>query len=138
MMTYKFQILISAYLSMVLSLRSCVIRPMPIKRTYLPISYFTKENTYLTAPYGESARHVLVTSINPLLTTEIKKQYDCDVIEQPILVARALAEEMDIDLVVVTKSYCDKDTCEEMFEVYYVNAPARPLSIVRSRLLESD
>lgn len=122
-----------------LSLTNCVIRPMSMKRTYLPVKYFVQPNkhTFLTAQYGMD-KNVLITTTNNNIAKMISIDNNCETIEQPLLVPRAIAEEMGIDIVIILNWYCDAKSRKNCQEIYYICAPIRSASIVRTRLIEYE
>lgn len=130
-----------------IKLSKCIIRSLSIKRTYLPVKIFykrtkTNETRYLTLPFETQPtgpiHHVLVTTNNDIIAENINKFYKCRSASHPMLVPRAIGEEMNMDVVVLLKWYCNIATKEEAFDLNYIVSPSLPVPIGRSRLIEGE
>lgn len=121
-----------------ISLNKVHIRPCPGHTHYMPVFFFSKNNSYLTVPYNKQ-KNVLITTNNENIVKELTTvDLNCHTHAFPVLVPRALSEEMGIDMVIVSNTYCEIDTREVVYELYYVVPAKLPVTIARSRLLEQE
>lgn len=122
-----------------ISLNKCYIKQCPGHRYYMPVSMFRKNDThsYLTVQYN-SKNNVLLTTNNDTLSWYISDQTKSQIDEVQLYLSRAVSEEMNIDLVVLLNWYCELDSKENVFDIYYVSPPQKPITIFRSRLMELE
>jgi hypothetical protein len=127
---------------MQLSIKGHLIRACPGHRMYMPVKFYSdSEHRYLTIPMKD--KHVLLTTCNDhihdMILTRIRsvgmpaiKSH-----EHPILVPRAIADHLGIDMVVLMNIYCDLKDKEEVFELYYAVSTQTPLVLHREFLINS-
>jgi hypothetical protein len=92
---------------------------------------------YLTLPFQKARTdmmHVLVTTTNEHVTKFLRDEYMCEVEQQPITVAKHLAEVTRIDLVNIQTFSCDRHTCEIEWELYYYVPPGVPIQTMRNMM----
>jgi len=120
---------------MPLNIRSHLIRTCPGHRTYMPVKFYSDiNNRYLTIPIKEN--NVLLATCNDHINEIIKTQEpDIKVHEHPILVPKAIADHMALDLIVVFNAYCDIKKKDEVYELYYSVCSHTPISIHRQFLI---
>jgi hypothetical protein len=105
----------------------------------MPVNMFKKGGTYsyFTVPYNNKS-NVLLTTNNDTIKLFIATQTNSKIENTQLYLSRAISEEMNIDLVVLLNWYCDIDTQENVFDIYYVAPAQKPITIFRSRLLEQE
>lgn len=121
-----------------ISLSKAYIKPCPGHRHYMPVYIFLKKDTYLTVPYNNQKNVLMTTNNENIVRKLVNADAECRAHSFPALVPRALSEEMGIDMVVVLNTYCELDTREEVYDLYYIVPTTRPVTIARSRLLEQE
>ncbi len=79
-------------------------------------------------------KNTIITSNNPLITREIKKNFKCKQETQWITVAKHISDTVSMDMVVLLTTYCDISSRSQCFDVYYYTPPGMPISTFRIAL----
>ena len=79
-------------------------------------------------------KNIIITSNNPMISREIKKNFKCRRETQWITVGKHISDIMSMDMVVLLNTYCDLRTKDECFDVYYYTPPVMPLNTFRSSI----
>lgn len=122
-----------------ISLNKCYIKQCPGHRYYMPVSIFRSPGTYsyYTVQYNNKS-NVLLTTNNDTISSFISEKTNSQKDHVQLYLPRAISEEMNIDLVVLLNWYCELDTKENAFDIYYVSPAQKPITIFRSRLMEQE
>lgn len=111
-------------------------RVIPGHKMFMPVFIFKKNNTFLTIPYQNN--NVFLTTNNSTLSQNIQNIYKCEANEYPILVAKSLADNLNMDLIITLNTYCELNTKEQAWDINYYSSQKQPIHIYRSSLLDSE
>lgn len=111
-------------------------RIIPGHRMFMPVFIFKKNNTFLTIPYKNE--NVFLSTNNYTISHNIQQFYKCEANEYPILVAKSLSENLNMDLIVALNTYCEINSREQSWDIYYSTSQKQPINIFRSLLLDSE
>jgi hypothetical protein len=64
-------------------------------------------------------KNTIITSNNPMISKEIRNKFNCRQERQWITVAKHISDTIGMDMVVLLNTYCDVNTKNQCFDVYY-------------------
>jgi hypothetical protein len=79
-------------------------------------------------------KNTIITSNNPMISKEIRNKFNCRQERQWITVAKHISDTIGMDMVVLLNTYCDVNTKNQCFDVYYYTPLGMPLSTFRTTL----
>lgn len=92
---------------------------------------------YLTVPFQKNRNeiyNVIFSTSNDHVRNYIQTEYECEVEDHPITVAKHIAQVTQTHLIHVQTFTCDRHTSELEWELYYYVPPGIPVQVVRNMI----